>query len=125
MADGATFDWVIAAFRTWAFFSIKNFFVGEDGAEGGAEPDRFFGNVGEAVAEKFEEDPLRPAEIFFIGGGKFAIPVDAEADHLKLATEVIDVFASLKSGVFAGGDGVLFGGESKSVPAHRVKDVEA
>ena len=76
------------------------------------------------MTEKFEEDPLCPTEIFFIGGRKFAFPVDAEADHLKLATEVIDVLASLDRWVFAGGDGVLFGGKSEGVPTHRVENVE-
>ena len=125
LADGATFDRVAAAVGTRAFGRVKHFFVGEHRAEGRAEPDGLLGDVGEAVAEELEEDPLRPAEVVLVGGRELAVPVDGEAEHLELAAEVVDVALGLDGRVFARGDRVLLGGEAESVPAHRVEDVEA
>ena len=41
--------------------------------------------------EEHEEDELRPAEVGHVGGGQLAVPVVAEAQHLQLAAEVVDV----------------------------------
>ena len=125
LADRTTFDGMVATVGARAFRRVEDFLVGQDGAEGRAEPHRLFGDVGEAVAEELEEDPLRPAEVVLVGRGELAVPVDGEAEHLQLATEVVDVALGLDGGVLAGGDGVLLGGQAEGVPAHRVQDVEA
>ena len=125
LADRATFDRVVASVGARSFGGVEDFLVGEDGAEGWAEPDGLFGDVGEAVTEQLEEDPLRPAEVVLVRRGQFAVPVDGEAEHLQLAAEVIDVTLGLDGGVLARGDRVLLGGQAEGVPAHRVQDVEA
>ena len=125
LADRAAFDRMVAAVGARAFRGVQDFLVGEDGAEGRAEPDGLLGNVGEAVAEELEEDPLRPAEIILIGRGELAVPIDGEAEHLQLASEIVDVALGLDGGVFAGRDRVLLGRQAEGVPAHRVEDVEA
>ena len=125
LADRAAFDRMVAAVGARSFRGVQDFLVGEDGAERRAEPDRLLGDVGEAVAEELEEDPLRPAEVVLVGRREFAVPVDGEAEHLQLAAEVVDVALGLDGGVLAGGDGVLLGGQAERIPAHRVEDVEA
>ena len=125
LADRATLHRVVAAVGAGTFGGVEHLLVGEDGTQRGAEPDRLLGNVGQAVAEELEEDPLRPAEVVLVRRGELAVPVDREAEHLQLPAEVVDIALGLDGRVFAGGDGVLFGGQAEGVPAHRVEDVEA
>ena len=75
--------------------------------------------------EELQEDPLRPAEIVGIGGVDFAVPVVAEAEHLDLPAEGVDVLLRGEARMRAGLDGVLLGGQAEGVPAHRVQHVEA
>ena len=125
LADGAPLHGMTTAFGAGAFGCVVYFLVREHRAEVGAEPDGFLGDVSEAVTEEFKEDPLRPAEVVLVGRGQLAVPVDGEAEHLQLATEVVDIATRLHGRVFAGGDGVLFRGQAEGVPTHRVEDVEA
>ena len=75
--------------------------------------------------EQLQEDPLRPAEIVRIGGIDLAVPVVAEAEHLDLPAEVVDVLLRGDARMRAGLDGVLLGGQAEGVPAHRMQHVEA
>ena len=67
-----------------------------------------------------QEDMLGPAEVLHVGGGQFPVPVVAEAEHLELAAEVVDVFLGRLPGGGPRAFRVLFGGQSEGVPAHRV-----
>ena len=73
----------------------------------------------------FEEDPLSPAIIVWIGGINFAVPVVGEAEGLDLAAKIIDVLLGGVAWVGAGLDGILFGRQSEGVPAHGVEDIMA
>ena len=79
----------------------------------------------EPGVEEHQEDELRPAEIAHVGGGQFAVPVVAEAEHLQLAAEVADVALGRGPRMGAGLLGVLLGGQPEGVPAHRVHDAVA
>ena len=83
-------------------------------AEGGVVPG----------VEELEEDPLGPAVVRRVGGVDLAVPVVGEAQGFDLSAEGVDVLLGGDGRMRAGLDGVLLGGESESVPAHRVKDVE-
>jgi hypothetical protein len=72
-----------------------------------------------------QEDPLRPAHVFGIGGGDFAVPIVGEAERFELAAEVLDVGGGGDRRVLAGLDGVLLGGQAERVVAHRVEHVVA
>ena len=60
-----------------------------------------------------------------IGRVHFSVPVVAEAEHLDLTAEGVDVLLGGGAGVRAGLDGVLLGRQAEGVPAHRVQHVEA
>ena len=125
LADRAALHGVTTAFGARAFGRVVYFFVREHRTEGGAEPHGLLGDVSEAVAEEFKEDPLRPAEVVLVGRRQLAVPIDGEAEHLQLAAEVVDIATRLYGRVFAGRDGVLFGGQAERIPTHWVEDVEA
>lgn len=68
---------------------------------------------------------MGPAEVLWVSGVDFAVPVVGEAEFLELAAEVVCVGLCGDAWVGAGFYGVLFGGESEGVPAHGVEDVKA
>ena len=68
---------------------------------------------------------MRPLEVMRIGGIDLAVPIVAEAEHLNLPAELVDVLFGCHPGMRAGFDGVLLGGQTESVPAHWVHDVVA
>ena len=72
-----------------------------------------------------QEDPLRPPEVFWIGGGQLARPIVAEAQRLDLAREVGDVGLGGDPRVLAGFHRVLLGRKTKRIPPHRMQHVEA
>ncbi len=72
--------------------------------------------------ENLQENPLRPAIVIGIGRGKLTAPVVAEAKHLQLPSEIVDVFVSLNSRMSSGLNGIFFGGQSKGIPAHGMED---
>ena len=74
---------------------------------------------------ELEKNPLRPFEIAGIRCVYLALPVVAEADALKLRAEIGYVRLGGHARVLAGLDGVLLGGKTEGVPAHRVQHVEA
>ena len=69
-------------------------------------------------AKNLQENPLCPAEVIGIGGGKFAVPVVAEAEHFQLTTESVDVFVGGDARVRSRFHRMLFGGQSECIPAH-------
>ena len=73
---------------------------------------------------KLEENPLGPFEIIRVGGGEFTRPVVTEAERLNLSLERGDVLLGSRARVLAGFDGVLFGGQTKGVPAHRMQHIK-
>ena len=79
----------------------------------------------EPGVEEHEEDELRPAEVGHVGGGQLAVPVIAEAQHLQLAAEVVDVALGRGPRMGAGLLGVLLGRQPEGVPAHGVHDAVA
>ena len=89
LAERAAVD-VLVAFAVAGAVGV-DLFVGEHGLAAFAPPDRHFGFVGEAFLEELEENPLRPFEVFGVGGVDFAVPVVGEAEHLDLAAERVDV----------------------------------
>ena len=79
----------------------------------------------EVAVEQLQEDPLRPAVILDVGRGQGTVPVVAEAERLELAQHVGDVLLGGDARVDAVLDGVLLGGQTERVEAHRVQHVEA
>jgi hypothetical protein len=69
------------------------------------------------------EEPLLPAVIVGIAGGKFPPPVEAEAQGFELLAHVIDVAAGPGGGGRLVGDGGIFRRQPEGVPAHGVQDV--
>ena len=81
--------------------------------------------IGETFFEELEEAPLGPFVVFWVGSVDFARPVDGVAKPFGLFTEIGDILLGdfLWGGV--GLDGVVLGGEAKSIVAERSKDIES
>ncbi len=75
----------------------------------------------EPGVEQLQKNPLRPAEVVDVGRGQLAVPVVAEAEHLLLPAERVDVLLGRDARRRAGLLGVLLGRQAKGVPAHRVQ----
>ena len=75
--------------------------------------------------EELEKDPLGPAIVVGIGGREFSAPVVAEAEHFQLSAKRCDISIGGFAWGCAGLDGMLFGGQSEGVPAHRVQHLRA
>ena len=82
-------------------------------------------HLAEIRAVELEENPLRPADVFGIGGGNFTVPIVAETERFQLPPEGLDVRGSGDRRVLAGLDRILLSGQSERVIAHRVQDIEA
>ena len=86
------------------------------------------GAVGVGVVPRvvdLQEDPLRPAVVVDVGGGRAAARVVAEAERAQLALHVGDVRLGGHARVRAGLHRELLGREPERVVAHRVQHVEA
>ena len=79
----------------------------------------------EPGAEDLQEDPLGPAHVVDVDGGQGAAWVVGQAQAAQLAAHVGDVGLGGDARVLASGDGVLLGGQTEGVVAHRVQDVPA
>ena len=75
--------------------------------------------------EELEEDPLRPTVVVGVGRGELARPVVAEAERLQLPLKCLDVLRGRDGRMRPRSNRVLFGGEAKRIPAHRVQDLLA
>src|SRR5262245_6882997 len=80
----------------------------------GSSPDAF-GVV--PCVEELQKNPLRPAIVIGIGGGEFTRPVIAEAEHLELPAERVDVLVGRDPRMRPRLDRMLFRGKPKRVPA--------
>ena len=83
--------------------------------QGGVEPG----------VEELEKDPLRPADVFRVGRRQRAVPVVAEAEHLQLTAERVDVALGALSRRRAGADRMLLRRQAEGVEAHRVHHARA
>src|SRR5205823_12695988 len=72
-----------------------------------------------------EENPLGPFEILRIRRVDLARPIVAEPERLDLAFESCNVLLRGLARMLAGLDGILLGGETKGVPAHRMEHIVA
>ncbi len=72
-----------------------------------------------------EENPLRPFVIGGIGRVDLAFPIVGKTDAFELRLEFRDVLARGDGGMLARFDGVLLGGQTERVPAHRMEDIES
>src|SRR3954447_1597625 len=129
-------------------FSIYDFFVGQDCAEFGTPVDWNISDVSETNSIRvgsaisgnrlgpicfrieprvvdLEENPLRPLVVARICRVDLPLPIIRETDPLQLALEFRHVFTRGDCRVLPGFDRVLLRGQTKSIPAHRVQDVEA
>ncbi len=105
--------------------AVDDLLVGQHGLEGLAPPDGDLGLVGQTLVVQAGEDPLGPAVVLRLAGGQLPVPVVAEADHLQLTAEGLDVGPGGGRGVLAGLDRVLLRRQAEGVVAHGVEHVEA
>ena len=117
---GTAFDRVVAAFTA----SVDDLLVCQNGSECRTPVHRDFSQICKTFLVKLHKDPLRPCVVVAVGCIDFAVPVVAESQSFDLAAELVDVFLSGDLRVSSGIDGVLFGGQTESIPAHGVQDVE-
>ena len=103
----------------------QHLFVGQHGAAGGAPVGGGAVAVGQAVLVELEEPPLGPAVVLRVGGGEFAVPVEAGAHLLELAAHRLDVAVGPLFGVRVVLDGGVFGGQAEGVEAEREEHVVA
>ena len=77
--------------------------------------------VNQTLFHHVDEHRLLLAVVFRVAGGKFAAPVDGQAQGLHLRAHVGDVAVGPFLGMAAPLHGGVFGGHAESVPAHRVQ----
>src|SRR5690606_31316279 len=75
--------------------------------------------------EQLQKNPLRPTEILGVGRRELPRPVVAKAEHLQLAAERIDVLLRRFRRMHACLNRMLFGGQAKGIPTHRVQNMLA
>ena len=86
-----------------------------------------FGAVGGCIVPRFEqlgENPLGPPVVSRVTGAHFARPIVAESELVQLFPVTPYVGFGRYSRMLSGLDGILFGGKSEAVVAHRMQDVE-
>ena len=72
-----------------------------------------------------QEDPLCPLVELFVGGADASACIVTKAKSAQLTTHVGNVRLGIDARMNAGGDGVLFCGQTKTVVAQGVKNIEA
>ena len=80
---------------------------------------------GKSLLEKLEEYPLGPLVVVLLGGVDDAGPVEGKADSFQLACELRDIRIGHLTGVSSRLDGVVLGGKTEGIKAHREKYVVA
>ena len=83
------------------------------------------GLVGQVMLEHLQEDPLRPLVVIGVGGVHHTVPVEAVAEHLELAGEVLDVLLRDDGGMDVVLDGKVLGRQAEGVKADGIEDVVA
>ena len=105
--------------------AVDNFLVGQNDLAAGAVVDGRFLLISQTLFEQLNEDPLRPLIILGVGGVDFTVPVEGQAQGFQLALEAGHVLGGDDLGVDMVFQGVVFSGQTESVPAHGVQDVIA
>ena len=77
------------------------------------------------VVEHLQERPLCPVVVLWLAGAHLTRPVEREAYLVELRTVTSDILVGGNGGVLARLYGILLGGQTKGVVAHRMQDVEA
>ena len=104
---------------------VDHFLIGQNRSKRRTPVHRDFINVCKPLFIKLEENPLRPAVIFLIGGIDLAVPVVAESEGFDLTLERLDIFSGRDRRVSSGFHGILFGGQPERIPSHRMQDITA
>ena len=89
----------------------------------GAEIDRRVLAVGQVVGEQLEKEPLRPAVVLGVGGGRLALPVPHRAHGAQLAAHAVDVGVGPLLGVDVALDRRVLGRQAEGVEPDRVHHV--
>ena len=79
--------------------------------------------VNQSFVEEIEEQRLLLAIVFGITGGKFAGPINRQAQRLHLAAHVVDVAVGPILWVSANGHRSVFGRHPECIPTHRVQHI--
>ena len=83
------------------------------------------GLVGQVMLEHLQEDPLRPLVVIGVGGVHHTVPVEAVAEHLELAGEILDVLLRDDGGMDVVLDGKVLRRQTEGVKADGIEDVVA
>ena len=105
--------------------ALNDLFIGKHALAARAPVDRHRGLVGKVMLEHLQENPLRPLVVARVGRVHHAIPVEAVAEHLELAGEVLNVLRRNDGGVNVVLDGKVLRRQAEGVKAHGVEDVVA
>ena len=97
--------------------AVDDLFVGQADLAPGAPVDGHLRLIRQTVLVELKEDPLRPLIVAGIGGVDLAVPIKAEAQHLELLTEMIDVSLSDNSRMNVVLNGEVLSGQAESIPA--------
>ena len=116
---------MVPTFGSRSLWCIDDFFIRQNSAQSRAVPNGGFGNIGEAFFIKSQKDPLCPSEVVRVGSINFPGPIVAKSHSLNLPPEVLNVLSGSNSRVSAGLDSVLFCGQAKGIPSHRVQNIVA
>ena len=81
--------------------------------------------VGQPGLEELQEQPLVPAVVLGIAGDDLGIPVEGRAHRLELARLLLDIAHRPLTGMDAGADRGVLGGQAERVEADRQEDVVA
>ena len=95
--------------------------VCQHGLAAGTPVDGRVGAVGQPTLVQGQENPLGPAIIIGVAGPDFALPVVGAAQACHLAAVIGRIAGDGVGRVDALIDGLVLGGQAKSVPAHRVQ----
>mmetsp|Transcript_116 Transcript_116/g.338 ORF Transcript_116/g.338 Transcript_116/m.338 type:complete len:447 (-) Transcript_116:3095-4435(-) len=104
-------------------FAVDHLFVGKYGHVDWVPVHLGVLAVHQPRLKEIQKQRLLLAVIFRVTGGKFARPVDGQAQRLHLAAHVGDIVVCPGLGVTANGHGGVFGRHAEGVPAHGVQHV--
>ena len=104
-------------------FAVNYLLVGQHGHVDRVPVDHGVLAIDEVSVEHVEEQRLLLAVIFGVTSGKFARPVDGQAQWLHLVFHCSDVAVGPILWVSAAGHGRIFSGHAERVPAHRMQHI--
>src|SRR5579863_2709042 len=104
--------------------SGDNLFVSQHRLVSGTPVDRSGLAFSQAVFEKLQEDPLRPAIVVWVGCSNFVRPIEAVADTFQLLlAKALDIACSEYAGVNTALDGKVFAVDAKGVETYWLEHV--